>query len=422
MKLYIKKKSLNYTWIFTFFALVCFIFLWALSGKGNANSNDIFLLSWIANIIFIISFWLMYKVLDNEVGLQHIVILICFLFNFGQTCMWSLGIHANNEIGKIKLYSNYKIPSDVEIYNAIIYSEYCFLALLLGIFLFTNFTRKERNAYSDSDRLCSVLYKVSFYLSWVIIPLTFAKVLMTLFFSAQNGYTALYYSTFQIATVLDFAERLFFPVLVGLLLGSNYKKVKFVYIIFLLFVVLYSLAGERGNWIYDLLVLFWMHNKYYKKIDLKKLLKIVIVGFIALYIIAVIVDLRQYGLMNISISEISDALKFGNNPVVRFVMEMGQSLGVTIIVLNVGKGVFPISNSFVTSLLGSVSTKLANLVGMPVIYLSNYLSQDVLKIGYGAGFNFFAESYVNGSVFYMLLWGGRSCDIFVRIQKEVWHF
>lgn len=49
--------------------------------------------------------------------------------------MWSLGIHSDNEIGKTKLYSNYKIPNNVEIYRGIIYSGWCFLALLIGMTL-----------------------------------------------------------------------------------------------------------------------------------------------------------------------------------------------------------------------------------------------------------------------------------------------
>lgn len=67
----------------------------------------------------------------------------------------------------------------------------------------------------------------------------------------------------------------------------------FAYVIFALFVILYSLSGERGNWIYDLLVLIWMHHKYYKKINFMKILKLSIVAFVSLYIVAAIVDLRQ---------------------------------------------------------------------------------------------------------------------------------
>lgn len=60
------------------------------------------------------------------------------------------------------------------------------------------------------------------------------------------------------------------------------------------------------------------------------------------------------------------------------------------------RDVFPFTNSFGYSILGSVSTELARLIGIPVVYLSNYFSQDVLKITYGTGFNFFAETYING--------------------------
>ena len=407
MNILIKNSSIKYMLCYLILLLTNSILMWNFNLSNKDNYVNILILSWYINFIVVISGWIMYKTLGNSIGLQHIVILICFLFNFGQTFLWSLGVHSDNEIGTTKLFSNYRIPTNKDIYNALVFSEYCFVLLIFGMIVFSGFTikRKSKNGEDNANIFFDVLYRVSVILGWVVIPLTFVRVFITLFFSAFNGYSALYYSSFQIPAILDFAEKLFFPVVVGILVGSRYKKIRVAYVIFALFVILYSLSGERGNWIYDLLVLIWMHHKYYKKINFMKILKLSIVAFVSLYIVAAIVDLRQYGLMNITFNELLETFIVGNSPIIRFLMEMGQSLGVTIMVLGYGRDVFPFTNSFGYSILGSVSTELARLIGIPVVYLSNYFSQDVLKITYGTGFNFFAETYINGSVIYMFIWG-----------------
>ena len=84
--------------------------------------------------------------------------------------MWSLGIHSDNEIGKTKLYSNYKIPNNVEIYRGIIYSGWCFLALLIGMTLILGI--KKQNNLKQRKDIMLVVYKVSICLAWVVVPLT----------------------------------------------------------------------------------------------------------------------------------------------------------------------------------------------------------------------------------------------------------
>ena len=402
MKSVINKKKNYMSFGLIYFYLINCIIGWVLYTIRNVKNYNIVLVSWWINIIFLVSFYSFFRII-GKIGLQHIILMVCFLFNFGQTFMWSLGIHSDNEIGKTKLYSNYKIPNNVEIYRGIIYSGWCFLALLIGMTLILGI--KKQNNLKQRKDIMLVVYKVSICLAWVVVPLTFVKIFITISFSLINGYASLYYGGFVLPPILDFAEKLFFPVIIGILLGSEYKTVKIIYTIFGAFVLLYCVAGERGNWFYDLLVLLWLHHNYYKKMDIKKMLKLFLISFLALYLIGAVVDLRQYGLGNVSVDTFISAMSLGNNPIIRFIMEMGGSLGVTIVVLGINISAFPVKNSFLAALLGSVSTKLANILGVPVVYLSNYLSQNILKITYGAGFNLFAETYVNGSVLYMVLFG-----------------
>ena len=130
----------------------------------------------------------------------------------------------------------------------------------------------------------------------IVIPITIIKILKTISYSLTYGYVALYYSDFQLSSIYSYAETLFFPVLVGILIGSNYKKKRLVYLIFALYAGLYLMAGERGNWLYKLVILLWMHHNFYKKIDYKKFIKFFIIGFFSLYIVSFVVVFRNTGL------------------------------------------------------------------------------------------------------------------------------
>ncbi len=389
-----------------FFVFYCniFVFYYLFGQSKHITDTDLFLISWVSNIIFIVTSYFVYILDGKKIGLSNIVLIFGFLFNFGQMFLWSIGIHSENEIGAVRLFSNFSVPTNSEIYSTIFYSLICYVSMTLGIIL-GNIFCVDKNIYDSDESISQYIYKVSSVIGVFVIPLTFVKVILTLGYSSVYGYVNIYYSDFQIPIIFDFAERLFFPVLVGVLYGGKYKNIKLIYTLFGAFTILYTLAGERGNWIYDLVILVWMHYRYYRKINIRKMLTYIGVGFVALYFVSVVVDLRDVGLFNITLSDFMSKLQFRNNPVIRFICEMGNSLGVTLMVCSLGRDSFPLGNTFLSSLLGAASSKLADIFNLKYQYLSNYLSQDLLQISYGTGFNFFAESYINGSVIYLVLFG-----------------
>lgn len=404
IKIRFDKNRVEIFILFLFFYCIILALYYLLGQSKYTTYTDLFWISWFSNIVFILTTYLVYILDGKKLGLSNIVLLFGFLFNFGQMFLWSIGIHSDNELGAVRLFSNFSAPTNEEIYSTIFYSIICYASIALGIIL-GNIFHNDKSTNSSDQSIRQYIYKVSTVLGLFVIPLTFVKVLLTLKYSSVYGYANIYYSDFKIPTILDFAERLFFPILVGVLFGGKYKNIKSVYVIFGIFTILYTLAGERGNWIYDLVILVWMHYRYYSKITLKKTIKYIGIGFVALCFLSVIVDFRAVGLSNITISDFMGELQFTNNPVIRFIFEMGNSLGVTLIVRSLGKDSFPFENTFLSSLLGSASSKIADIFNLKYQYLGNYLSQELLHINYGTGFNFFAESYINGSVIYLILFG-----------------
>lgn len=403
IRLSLSKPKFFIIGLYGLFTIFLMIVIELLFRPGHHLNTQLQAITYLVNIMFVVSITAMTVLERQWFNLKFIILLVVFLFNFGQLFLWSFGIHTDTEIGKINLYANFPTPDKVQILEAVVFSIYCYLALVLGmifVHLFQNSQMMSVLEDAETEQVESVLYKFSLLLSFIVVPLTFYKAVLILRQSALNGYSTLYYSDFSVNPLIGRAEDYFFPVLVGLLLGSKYRKIKLSYILFGLYVILYTLAGERGNWLYKLLVLIWMHHAYYKPIRWQRALRVSLLGLIFLNIISVVVSLRDIGFANLSLTDVTRSLSLEENVLVRFIQEMGGSLGVSIIVLSFGQGIFShFGNTYISSAITSFSTKIALMLGVEHVYLGNFLSQDILKIRWGTGFNMFSEAFINGGRF-----------------------
>ncbi|MFQ6791394.1 MAG: O-antigen polymerase [Thomasclavelia sp.] len=412
MKFKIKKEMITLIQLYIIFSFcICLVLLLFLSNRNYFNNMHVFILSWIANIIMFFSCYCIYYIYKKITHI-HIVFLFCYLFNFGQSFFWSVGIHLADEIGTTKLFSNFHIPTTSEIANSLIYTDFCFLFFSFGIIFILSLFKKEimnKKINLNSELNLNLIYKMSVILGFFVIPLTFIKIIITIRYAFSYGYGALYYGDFSLPNVFYYIETFFFPVLIGILIGSKYKKRKIVYWMFGVYVFMYLLAGERGNWLYKLITLLWMHNYFFKSINVKKIFKYILISLPFLYLINYIVQNRNNFESLLSFSYFIESFDVFNNPIFGFVKEMGMSLGVSLMVIYFGKEAFPIGNTFISSIISSVSSSFASFLGVDGIFLGNYLSQTILKIKYGTGFNIFAECYVNGGfiggVVYSLILG-----------------
>ena len=91
MKFVINKKKNYMSFGLIYFYLINCIIGWVLYTVRNVKDYNIVLASWWINIIFFVSFYSFFRII-GKIGLQHIIVVVCFFFNFGQTFMWTLGI------------------------------------------------------------------------------------------------------------------------------------------------------------------------------------------------------------------------------------------------------------------------------------------------------------------------------------------
>lgn len=370
----------------------------------------IFVLSWLGILLLIYVLFTWYKITNSIFTPYSIFMVFFFLFNYGQSLMWAFGIHNPNEIGKAPLYPGFAAANDNDIVRAQFLTLLSILMFHMGAILSYKKKVIKKSDYQirldqqgDSEMLKSIYFS-SLFIGIVVIPITLYFAYSDLQIASTHGYKALYYSEFanKDATFLGLLTRMFFPCLVGLLIGSKFsKKVRVsVYIVFSIYLMLNLLSGDRGSWIYKLIILVWLSHTCYKTIGLKTLFKYSIISIIGIHIINAMVSLRNTGLNDITFTSFRNALSFENSVFLRIFFEMGGSMKPTIFLQSYGWDVWPYANSYFLAVLGVVTNKVIYALDIPFSLISSWFSHDYLGLSWGAGFSIIAESLLNFGPFF----------------------
>ena len=347
---------------------------------------------------------------EGWLSLYTIFVLFFVVFNYGQPLLWGLGIHSETEFGKMKLfYTNYT-PSQQDIVDAQVYTCACMVIFHIGALVAAKRICKSNKLanvsqenQTDNTELLYALKTVSKVILFFEAPLAIGYSLYGFSISRVLGYKALYYGDYQIQSgYIPMLLSFFFPSLIGYMIGSNYSKRSRVigYTIFIVYTIINVLSGDRGSWIYSLTILIWFHSQY-RKISLKRLISIGIIGLLGLYVLQAIVNIRDLGIANITAEEWVELIKLENFPVFSAVFEMGGTMGIIMYLLRVGNGIYPYPNTYITAILGAVSSRLLMLFDRDVILLGDWFSQEYFHLTYGTGFSMIGEAYINGGY-----WGG----------------
>lgn len=395
------KRESIYISSFILFLIVYLLFLIYIGVDSNEpyDKDSIELFSWLGIAVVCYIFISYYHISKTYFSLYTIFIILSFLFFYGQCFLWAFGIHWEDEISN-EIYNGLKI-TNVEIIRTQLFLLSCLLAFHTSFIVFIKKIRTnnfDHNKLSiPNDKYLSSIYNLSFVLCFVVLPITFYN-LINQFITAQiSGYYSLYYGddVQKSGSILTIGQ-MFFVCLLGLLIGSRYKKkvVYAVYIIFAFYLLIDLASGDRGGWFYRLLILIWMHHYFYKPFTKKFLLKSSVFVIIALYIIQAIVIVRNSG---VNIDSITDAFSFEKNPIVTFIAEMGGSMKVLIVSVNKDLQ-YPYGNSILLGLLAMVTMKIPAFLGIDYVPITDWFSWDYLGLNYGAGFSIYAEMAINFGV------------------------
>src|SRR5699024_1812489 len=158
--------------------------------------------------------------------------------------------------------------------------------------------------------------------------------------------------------VFNLINRMFFPCIVGLLIGSNFKRnVRYaVCIIFTIYLVINLLSGDRGSWVYYLLILIFMRHTFYKKFEWKQILIGSGIGVLFLHLVNIIVLLRRSS--EITLENIINSFTLKNSPIIEFIFEMGGSIKPALVLVQYDWDIWPYVNSYVIAFIGLLPNKI----------------------------------------------------------------
>ncbi|AOY75606.1 O-antigen polysaccharide polymerase Wzy [Clostridium formicaceticum] len=373
--------------------------------KDYSSTN--FVLSWLGIIlgIYVILTW--YKLTDRIFSLYTIFMLFFFLFNYGQSLMWAFGIHHPRELGQTMLFA-FPAPNSADIAYTQVFILISIATFHLGAIIFAynekrkytpNISELNKQINSNDTTLKSIYYGC-LLVSLIVVPITLYNSISNLMLARVYGYNAIYYGeNIGGNLIFNLLEHMFFPSLIGLLLGSKYKiNVKrIVYLIFSIYVLILVFSGDRGGWLYKFIILIWMSHIFYKPINVKHFLKYGVFSIVGVYILNAITAVRNIG---INLDNIKNSFLAENSPIISAIFEMGVTMRPTTILLKKGWDVYPYGNTYVNAMLGIVSSRIFSLIGKPFSPLSTWFSQEYLGISYGAGFSIVAEALLNfGPIF-----------------------
>lgn len=375
---------------------------------NNVSSIHIGIMSWIGIALFV-GYMLVWKKLTGRF-LTLFSLFLCFftVFNFGQSFLWAFGIHTTlrNEIGNAPLYGIVSYDSNLIVQAQLMYII-CFITLNLGAILVwrpedkNKFTRVAFDWDSVDDVKCKNLYIASSIILTIAYPATMYIAIRNFVLGQLYSYHDLYYGNLgAISSIISILDGLFFPALIGVLIGSKYDKRKrfFVYGLFLIYAVVTLLCGDRGEWINKLVVLFWADTWFNKPLSKKKITSLILIILLGSYVIAPFVELRNVGLSVEGIKKVYTTLSM--NPIISMLVEFGHSMGIAMVVIK-NNVKFPYGNSYLMSFVTILSTRWANILfGIEYTQVPTWFSRDYLGILYGADFSMIGEAILNYNVYF----------------------
>lgn len=401
----IQKKTLCFSFILVLYIIICLY-----------SSNPDFLLNWLGILIYIYAIYTWHwEKRESLFSLYAIFFSFFSFFNYGQCFMWAFGIGLDRGIGtKPLFYGTSFIPY---LDHMILTKWYICMAMIifhLGALFFVK--RKKRKVIKNNKKIeieRKILLRIGTMVATIIVPLALYVRYKEVKVALVYGYDALYYGEHSTQTgYLQIFMYLFFPSLICLLVGADFSNriKKIVFSIFMLYSILGIVSGDRGGWLYSFILIIWACLEKKGGIRFKQLVKLGIIGILGLYFLQVITIARDGGgISKLGLNDFLDAFNLEKSPVVDAFFEMGGSMSIITYLLYSGNKIYPYANTYLTSILGSFSSRILSIFGIKQILIGDWFSQEYLKISWGTGFSMLGEAYINGGMVgglvYMLVFG-----------------
>ena len=120
--------------------------------------------------------------------------------------------------------------------------------------------------------------------------------------------------------------------------------------------ILYFISGERGNWLYKLILLIWLEHKFYRPINAKIIAKWSVFIILGLYLVYGMIELRNTSLSSVTFDEMLDVVSLEKFPLVSAFFEMAGNMSIIIILLIEGSDIWNNYNTYLAAIIGMPAT------------------------------------------------------------------
>lgn len=323
-----------------------------------------------------------------------IFLLTLYLFSYGQSFLWALGLESERT-----LVGFYGI-SISEIFHAQVLTVIMLAFFHIGaIYCVARQRHNDNNIYCSSGREnLDRLQQIGWLLLLISAVPYVSETMHSMILSMTKGYGALYDGEENIgmANMSSFIAGYFIPSLICLFIAyKNNTFIRTVIVgVLLLNIVAILLTGGRSNAVILLAILIVLYNYLVKRFTKKWLLLGALGAFFFLQVLSFVGSVRTEGHRTANL----DGMKVENNAAVDAIAEMGGTMFCLVKTMELvpSKEPYRYGRSYVYSF----TTLIPNL-GFWKIHpaknesnLSDWLT-DALGLGYGTGFSMCAEAYMN---------------------------
>ncbi len=388
----VTKTIISYFFILCISIIFCAIF--PIEKLIDDYDKNLFIVSWIINILFVINVYNIYKIKRNIFDFNIVFLVFLFVFCNGQLFLYSIGVKIDDLIV-------IKVSTKNEILKAAFYFYFSMLFFSFGTLIGLNRNEIEINEHIEDEILSKSIYRVGFALLVIsIVPYIYILV-PKMINSILYGYNYLYSSSIQNSNFISYLSKLMVPSVFMIMYGRvnlNKKNIHLI-IFFAVIIICCMITGARGDALSILIALLIFKNQFEKKFIKKDLLKLAAIFLIIFISIPITASFRRTENKSISgfVEVLSENLTGKDNFFVDTVSELGYTMHSLILTEQLVPNYinYQCGRSYLSSIVMIIPSGLLGTTYFADNAALDIWLQKVHKLSYGPGFSLIAETYYN---------------------------
>ena len=372
--------------------------------------NNTFLIMTVIHVTLLLTWFALYK---NIINYFTIILLLSYIYYFGQYFLYFFKIEIDRQYTILNTFS----PPIIN--EAAVYLEIHIVVLHMVVLVFFQGNKDHKQRCTAKPIRKAINPDAFCFVSIVLLLGSFVCEVLVLLFKIRinvtQGYTVAlntnYTGAGPFSHIINFGSTLFLPALFASLVATRGKRklTTLACLIYIVFIVLYFLSGSRFEAVVSLAGVCLLYHFYYKRIRIKNLMIIVVVGICILYVCSLLSNIRRitnYGNTTSAIEIVQESVEDTNeNNIITDVISTAgmQILSVTAVYDNCPD---EIPYSYGEYYLFGILRVIPNFTGGKNIFITDSIDtmfRKYLTVTYGMGSSFIIEAYYNFGYFGIMM-------------------